>query len=89
MNQFLEGLKSELSQQHLTQKELSEMTGISINTIRGWFSKDLIPDTLIAVKVAKALNTSVEYLITGQVDSSAEKELKELKQTIKLFADKL
>ena len=79
MNIFLERLKDELSYQGLTQKELSERTDISINTIRGWFSKDLVPDVFNAVKVAKALNTSVEYLVTGIDDNKATKELTELK----------
>ena len=79
MNIFLERLKDELSYQGLTQKELSERTDISVNTIRGWFSKDLVPDVFNAVKVAKALNTSVEYLVTGIDENKAAKELTELK----------
>ena len=79
MNIFLERLKDELSYHGLTQKELAEKTGISVNTIRGWFSKDLVPDVFNAVKVAKALNTTVEYLVTGENINTAEKELTELK----------
>lgn len=66
MNTFLEHLKDELIYQGLTQKELSEKTGISVNTIRGWFSKDFTPDIFAAVKIAKALNVSTEYLIYGK-----------------------
>ena len=79
MNVFLEHLKDELSYQDITQKELAEKTGISVNTIRGWFSKDLVPDVFNAVKIAQALNLSVEYLVTGQNDNKAAKELAELK----------
>lgn len=79
MNIFLERLKDELSYQGLTQKELAEKTNISVNTIRGWFSKDLIPDVFNAVKVAKALNTTVEYLATGENNNLAAQELTELK----------
>lgn len=79
MNIFLERLKDELSYQGLTQKELAEKTNISVNTIRGWFSKDLIPDVFNAVKVAKALNTTVEYLATGENNNLAVQELTELK----------
>ena len=82
MNIFLERLKDELSYQGLTQKELSERTEISVNTIRGWFSKDLVPDVFNAVKVAKALNTTVEYLVTGENDNKAAQELNELKAKI-------
>lgn len=79
MNIFLERLKDELSYQSLTQKELAEKTGISVNTIRGWFSKDLVPDVFNAVKVAQALDITVEYLVTGINENQAEKELTELK----------
>ena len=79
MNIFLERLKDELSYQCLTQKELAEKTEISVNTIRGWFSKDLVPDVFNAVKVAQALHTTVEYLVTGENNNAAEKELTELK----------
>ena len=79
MNIFLERLKDEISYQGLTQKELAERTEISVNTIRGWFSKDLVPDVFNAVKVAKALNTTVEYLVTGENNNLAAQELNELK----------
>lgn len=79
MNIFLERLKDELCYQGLTQKELAEKTGISVNTIRGWFSKDLVPDVFNAVKIAQALNVSVEYLATGIDNNQAAKELTELK----------
>lgn len=79
MNIFLERLKDEISYQGLTQKELAERTEISVNTIRGWFSKDLVPDVFNAVKVAKALNTTVEYLVTGEEENIAAQELTELK----------
>ena len=82
MNIFLENLKDELSYQDLTQKELAERTGISVNTIRGWFSKDLVPDVFNAVKIAQTLNVSVEYLATGTDNNSAAKELAELKSKL-------
>ena len=67
MNVFLERVKQLQASQNITQKELSDITGVSINTIRGWFSKDVIPDVFYAVKIAKALNTTVEYLVIGEL----------------------
>lgn len=78
-NIFLETLKKELDSRQLTQKWLSEKTGISVNTIRGWFSKNLSPDVFNAFKIAKALNTSVEYLVTGEQSSEEANQLKTLK----------
>ena len=77
MNVFLEHLKEELLFQGLTQKELAEKTNISVNTIRGWFSKDLIPDVFTAVKIAEALNTSVEFLVSGNTPTFPKDESKE------------
>lgn len=78
-----------LKQHHTTQDVMCSEINISINTLRGWVSKNVLPRADEAVKIAKFLDTSVEYLVTGNTNSPAEKELKELKQTIKLFADKL
>nr|DAQ89147.1 MAG TPA: Helix-turn-helix XRE-family like protein [Caudoviricetes sp.] len=82
MNIFLENLKKELHNKKLTQKELAEKTGISVNTIRGWFSKDLTPDVFSAVKIASVLDTTAEFLATGKnsdTNDSAKKELSALK----------
>ena len=82
MNKFLENVKNELDYLGITQKDLADKTGISVNTVRGWFSKDLIPDVYNAFKVAKALNTTVEFLVTGVDVNLAEIELKELKSKL-------
>ena len=79
MKIFLENLKTELHNKSITQKELAEKTGISVNTIRGWFSKDLTPDVFNAVKIASTLNTSVEFLVTGKEPDKAAEELEQLK----------
>lgn len=69
MNDFLNRVRNELDYMGLSQKELAEKTGISVNTIRGWFSKNLTPDVVAAVKVAKVLNVSVEYLVSGETET--------------------
>lgn len=89
MNIFLERLKDELSYQGLTQKELGEKTEISVNTIRGWFSKDLVPDVFNAVKVATALNTTVEYLVTGKNNTTKELQDKLKQELIKTISNAL
>lgn len=65
MNIFLTTLKQELEKQDISQRTLAESTDISVNTIRGWFAKDLVPDVFKAQKIAQYLNTTVEYLATG------------------------
>ena len=83
MNIFLENLKNELTKNQITQKELAEKINISVNTVRGWFSKDLTPDVYTALKIAKALNTTVEYLVTGKDSDTYRQKYEKLVSDIK------
>ena len=66
MSTFKENLRSELDFQGLTVKELSKKTGIIKGTLDNYLGvRSSIPPADIAVKIAKALNVSVEYLVTG------------------------
>lgn len=67
MNSFRENLRSELDFQGLTVKELSAKTGIIKGTLDNYLGvRASIPPADIAVKIADALNVSVEYLVTGR-----------------------
>lgn len=69
---FWNNVNNLIKSQKSTQDILCKQTGISINTLRGWISKGVLPRTDEAVKIATALHTSVEYLVTGkeyEVDS--------------------
>lgn len=60
-------LRSELDFQDIKVKELALKTGISQRTLEGYLSaRGSIPPADVAVKIARALNVSVEYLVTGQ-----------------------
>ncbi len=64
---FRENLKSELTFQGILVKELSLKTGINKRTLDNYLrEKGNIPSADIAVKIANALNVSVEYLVTGK-----------------------
>lgn len=64
---FRENLKNELSYQGILVKELAEKTGINKRTLDNYLrEKANIPPADIAVKIAKELNVSVEYLVTGK-----------------------
>ncbi len=61
---FKENLREEMQFQDIKPKELSEKTGISINTLRNYINgHNALPNIYSAVKIANALNTSVEALI--------------------------
>ena len=76
---FWNNVKELLEIKNLTQKELSAITGINLGTLKNQICRDVIPDAVSAVKIAKALNTTVEFLVTGKDDNIAAKELTELK----------
>lgn len=62
---FWNNVNSLIKNQRITQETVCNETGISLNTLRGWISKDVFPRADEALKIAKSLHTSVEYLITG------------------------
>ena len=64
---FKENLKDELKFQGVLVKELSEKTGIPKGTIDHYLAeKNTAPIAENAVKIAQALNVSVEYLVMGK-----------------------
>lgn len=66
MLQFWQNVKEELDYNLITQKELASAIGISYNTLQSWITKDRLPDAEQALKIAKELKTSIEYLVTGK-----------------------
>ncbi|MDR1903129.1 MAG: helix-turn-helix domain containing protein, partial [Treponema sp.] len=40
--------------------------GISFPTFRNWIARNRLPDAIETYRIAQALNTSVEYLVTGE-----------------------
>ena len=76
---FWTNVKTLLDIRNLTQKELSALSDINLGTLKNQICRNVIPDAIEAVKIAKALNTTVEFLVTGTEENQAEKELTELK----------
>lgn len=60
-------------------KSLAEMTGINYRTLQNQMSRDISPDVYTSVKIAKALGTSVEFLVTGEESHPDVRELQEVK----------
>lgn len=67
MGSFRENLRDELDFQGLTVKELSAKTGIIKGSLDNYLGvRASIPPADVAVKIAQALNVTVEYLVTGK-----------------------
>ena len=64
---FKQTLRDEMDYKDIRVKELSLRTGISQRTLESYLNaRGSIPPADVAVKIAKALNVSVEYLVTGK-----------------------
>lgn len=82
---FKENLKNELTYQGMLVKELSEKTGINKRTLDNYLrEKGSMPPADYAVLIAKALNTSVEYLVNGQNNQIQDTKLQKI---ISLFTN--
>lgn len=68
---FWERFEQALEDNKITASELSRSLGVASSVIYAWKQRDSIPRADVAVKVARRLNTSVEYLMTG--DSTVSK----------------
>jgi transcriptional regulator with XRE-family HTH domain len=63
---FRENLKAELSYSGLLVKELATQTGLKKHTIDNYLSiRGRMPSADAAVRIARVLGVSVEYLVTG------------------------
>lgn len=69
---FRDNLKEQIEYKGLIIKELAAKTGISKRTIDTYVdSRGVIPNAEIAVKLAEALDTTVEFLVNGKKSNKA------------------
>ena len=72
---FWKRVKFLLKEKGTTQVMAAKICGRSLNTFRGWMSKDIIPPLDNAFELAQYLGVSLEYLITGrETDRAAQIE---------------
>jgi len=89
---FKENLKSELNYKDMLVKELANLTGVNKKTLDNYLSvRGYMPPADVALKIAKALGVSVEYLITGNEISPGKTsfgpEILDLIQNFKLLSE--
>lgn len=63
---FTERMVLELEKQGRTKIELADYLGMKKSAFSMWLSRNSLPPADVALKVAKFLNVSVEYLIDGK-----------------------
>lgn len=64
---FWENVEKELIFYGKTKKELSILTGINLQSLHKAFERKSTVSAENAVKIAQALNVTVEYLVTGEI----------------------
>jgi transcriptional regulator with XRE-family HTH domain len=70
---FRQNLRDELAYQDLTVKELAAKSGVAKAALDCYVGKQAsVPPATTAVKIARALGVSVEYLVSGQKERHEE-----------------
>ena len=70
-----------LKKNKTTQKELADFIGISRRTLETWFYRGTIPYIHEGYLIAKFLNVSVYYLITGKEEKN-QKEINDIRELL-------
>lgn len=78
-------VNSLIKSSNTTQSAVSIQCGFNPRRLQNLSGGNRLPDCFEAVAIAKALNTTVEYLVTGE-NSETVKELNELKKRLLEFA---
>ena len=67
MEDFITRLKDEISYSGIRRKELADKAGIKLQRLDNYlYPPTSMPPADVAVKLAKALGVTVEYLVTGE-----------------------
>lgn len=73
---ILKRINQLIKQSGLTQNEVSAKCDFNARRLQNLSGGHRLPDCDEAVKIAKVLNTSVEYIVTGQDSSLSEDKIK-------------
>ena len=62
--------------QKTKQEAIAASCGISVQTLRGWITKKRFPNAPETYRIAQALGTTVEFLVTGNnPNTTAQKQV--------------
>ena len=86
---FWNNVKAQIKSQNTTQEWLCNECNLVLSSFRNRISLKRFPTVDEAYLIAQALDTTVEYLVTGVDSNPAEIELRELKAKLKNFTSSL
>jgi len=78
---FWTRLKGEIKAKKTTQEWIAGQVGVPFGTFRKWMTRKTYPNVKIGQEIAKLLETSVEYLITGIEPEGLDDNERELMST--------
>ena len=73
----------------VSQKDLCESCGINPQSHKGRVTRKILPDASEAVKIATFLNTSVEYLVTGEEKNIYKEKYDKLLEKVDSFIENI
>ena len=79
---FWKNVSQVLKSKKISQEKMCEDIGISIWTLRGSISKQILPRVDIAKTIADYLGTSIDFLLTGTESNPYKERLDSLKNNI-------
>ena len=74
-------LKHEIKAKKTTQEWIAGKVGVPFGTFRKWLTRKTYPNVKIGQEIAKLLETSVEYLVTGTEPEGLDCTERELMNT--------
>jgi transcriptional regulator with XRE-family HTH domain len=84
---FFDNVKSLVKQRNQTLRSFIESLGINYDSYNTCKKCSNLPRADEAVKIAKSLGVSVEYLVTGEESNQYKVQLDQLKETLRQLAN--
>jgi len=86
---FWSRVKTRIKGKSVTQDEAARACGINPHTFRGWMSTGKVPPLNYAYSLARYLDVSLEYLISGSKSGPASQTKGEVMTLLKKAEEKL
>ena len=78
-----------ISDRKMTQKDLASLSGVTESAISHYLKGDRIPRGATLIKIAKALNTTTDYLLSQDEKSSSQKDFDDARVILARNASKM
>ena len=72
--------------QQFSQEEIADKLGVSRQAVSKWETDDCAPDAYNLIALAKLLNTSVEYIVTGKTNVDVKEQTHKTPMEVKNLA---